>query len=49
MAIPTSLLGRTGYETTRLGFGAMELGGLDGPTAPDLAGRLLHQVLDSST
>jgi aryl-alcohol dehydrogenase-like predicted oxidoreductase len=45
--LPTAVLGRTGFQTTRLGFGAMELAGFDGPVASDLAERLLHQVLDA--
>jgi aryl-alcohol dehydrogenase-like predicted oxidoreductase len=47
--LPTRTLGRTGFEVTTLGFGAMELRGL--PRGPDLsdrdAERLLHEVLDS--
>ncbi|MBW2270273.1 MAG: aldo/keto reductase [Deltaproteobacteria bacterium] len=40
-------LGRTGFETTRLGFGAMELAGSAGATADKAANRLLGSVLDS--
>lgn len=49
MAIPTRALGRTGYEVTVLGFGAMELRGpTRGPEISDEdATRLLHAVLDS--
>ena len=46
--IPRRTLGRTGFEVTTLGFGAMELRGP--PTGPgmsdDDAGRLLNTVLD---
>jgi aryl-alcohol dehydrogenase-like predicted oxidoreductase len=46
--IPRRTLGRTGFEVTTLGFGAMELRGT--PTGPDIsdadAGRLLNTVLD---
>lgn len=45
--IPTALLGRTGLEVTRLGFGAMELAGFYGPVRPEDADVLLNQVLDS--
>ncbi|MEJ2761216.1 MAG: aldo/keto reductase [Gammaproteobacteria bacterium] len=47
--LPTSILGRTGLEITRLGYGAMELRGTD--HFPRLsakeAGTLLNAVLDS--
>lgn len=46
--LPTRTLGRTGFEVTTLGFGAMELRG--DPRGPELsdrdAERLLHEVLD---
>jgi aryl-alcohol dehydrogenase-like predicted oxidoreductase len=45
--LPTATLGRTGFEVTRLGFGAMELAGFAGRITPDLAGRLLNGVLDA--
>ncbi len=48
MTIATRPLGRTGYQVTVLGYGAMELRG--GPRGSaitdDEAGRLLHAVLD---
>ncbi len=45
-SLPTAILGRTGYATTRLGFGAMELAGFD-PSGSSLdAERLLNSVLD---
>jgi aryl-alcohol dehydrogenase-like predicted oxidoreductase len=49
MAIPTRMLGRTGFEVTVLGYGAMELRGLPrGPEVSDEdAGRVLNAVLDS--
>ena len=47
MSLPTARLGRTGFETTRLGFGAMELSGLGGPLSPQQVGRLLGGVLDA--
>lgn len=49
MAISTRTLGRTGYDTTILGYGAMELRGAPrGPAIDDeQAGRLLNVVLDS--
>lgn len=40
-------LGRTGFETSRLGFGAMELAAFAGPDAKKRADRLLGSVLDS--
>jgi aryl-alcohol dehydrogenase-like predicted oxidoreductase len=49
MAIPTRALGRTGFEATILGYGAMELRGA--PRGPDIseedAGRLLNALLDA--
>lgn len=49
MAIPTRTLGRTGYEVTVLGYGAMELRGpTRGPEISDHdAGQLLNAVLDA--
>ncbi len=47
MSHPTSILGRTGFETTRLGFGAMELAGIGGPLNEKDADRLLGSVLDA--
>jgi aryl-alcohol dehydrogenase-like predicted oxidoreductase len=40
-------LGSTGFETTRLGFGAMELAAFAGPEANKQADRLLGTVLDA--
>ncbi|MET0628756.1 MAG: aldo/keto reductase [Acidimicrobiia bacterium] len=47
--IPRRTLGRTGFEVSTLGFGAMELrGDQRGPTISDAdAGRLLNEVLDA--
>ena len=49
MALPTRPLGRTGFDVTILGYGAMELRG--GPRGPEIedaeAGRLLNALLDS--
>ena len=47
--LPTSTLGRTGLEVTRLGYGAMELRGepRGRPVTDDLADRTLNAVLDS--
>ena len=47
MTLPTAKLGRTGFEATRLGFGAMELSGLGSPLTPQQVGGLLHGVLDA--
>jgi aryl-alcohol dehydrogenase-like predicted oxidoreductase len=49
VSVPTRALGRTGFEVTVLGFGAMELRGRPrGPEVSDHdAERLLHAVLDS--
>lgn len=47
MSHPKSRLGRTGFETTRLGFGAMELAGFGGPLKEKEADRLLGSVLDA--
>ena len=46
--LPRRTLGRTGFEVTTLGFGAMELRGPpNGPEiSDDEAGRLLNTVLD---
>ncbi len=46
-ALATAILGRTGYAATRLGFGAMELGGIAGKLPESQVERLLHGVLDS--
>ncbi len=46
MSLPCNAFGRTGFEVTRLGFGAMELMGTSGPEAKAAAERLLNQVLD---
>ena len=47
MSLETAVLGRTGYETTRLGFGAMEVGGIGAPLSDPQVERLLNAVLDS--
>jgi len=47
MSLPTAVLGRTGFEATRLGFGAMELSGIAGPLSPQQVGRVLNGVLDA--
>lgn len=47
MSLPRNAFGRTGFEVTRLGFGAMELMGTSGPDAEADAERLLNQVLDA--
>jgi len=47
MSISTAILGRTGFAATRLGFGAMELGGFAGSLSPQQVGRLLGGVLDA--
>ena len=47
MSLPRNAFGRTGFEVTRLGFGAMELMGCRGPGAEADAARLLGQVLDA--
>ena len=48
--LPTTTLGRTGVEVTKLGYGAMELRGGRGPMArpiePEVAASLLNAVLD---
>jgi aryl-alcohol dehydrogenase-like predicted oxidoreductase len=48
MTIATRPLGRTGFQVTVLGYGAMELSRASGggPVTDDEAGRLLHAVLD---
>lgn len=45
--LATAILGRTGFSATRLGFGAMELGGIAGPLPEAQVERLLHGVLDA--
>jgi aryl-alcohol dehydrogenase-like predicted oxidoreductase len=48
--LPTTQLGRTGVEVTRLGYGSMELRGGQGmgpPVDDDAAARLLNAVLDA--
>jgi len=47
MSHPISTLGRTDYETTRLGFGAMELAGASGAEGDKHASHLLGSVLDA--
>jgi aryl-alcohol dehydrogenase-like predicted oxidoreductase len=48
-SLPKSILGRTGLEVTRLGYGAMELRGTDHfpRLSSEEAGTLLNSVLDS--
>jgi aryl-alcohol dehydrogenase-like predicted oxidoreductase len=46
-ALATAILGRTGFAATRLGFGAMELGGIAGPLPEAQVERLLHGALDA--
>ena len=48
-SLPTAVLGRTGLEVTRLGFGAMELRSNDGDRAvsDEQSGRVLNAVLDA--
>ena len=49
--LPTSILGRTGIEVTKLGYGAMEVRGTriwgGRPVTDDEADRILNAVLDS--
>jgi len=45
--LATATFGRTGHAVTRLGFGAMELGGIAGPLPEAQVERLLHGVLDA--
>jgi aryl-alcohol dehydrogenase-like predicted oxidoreductase len=49
--LPTAILGRTGLEVTRLGFGAMEIRGTrvwgGRPVTEDQAKSILHAVLDA--
>ncbi|TFG98327.1 MAG: aldo/keto reductase [Myxococcales bacterium] len=47
MTIARALLGRTAFAATRLGFGAMELGGFAGSLSPQQLDRLLGGVLDA--
>ncbi len=47
MTLATAVLGRTGFAVTRLGFGAMELGGIAGVLPEGQVERLLHGVLDA--
>ena len=47
MSLATAALGRTGFAVTRLGFGAMELGGIAGELPAGQVERLLHGVLDA--
>lgn len=46
MTLATRILGKTGLEVTRLGYGAMELAGIKGPVEPADAHKLLNHVLD---
>ena len=45
--LATAILGRTGFAATRLGFGAMELGGIAGALPEGQVERLLREVLDA--
>ncbi len=47
MTLATAILGRTGFAATRLGFGAMEIGGIAGALSAGQVERLLHGVLDA--
>jgi aryl-alcohol dehydrogenase-like predicted oxidoreductase len=47
MALATRILGKTGLEVTRLGYGAMELAGIKAPVEPADAHKLLNHVLDA--
>ncbi|MCH2171805.1 aldo/keto reductase [Myxococcota bacterium] len=47
MSLATNVFGPTGHRTTRLGFGAMELSGFDGPLADERVDRVLNGVLDA--
>ena len=47
MTLATAILGRTGFAATRLGFGAMELGGIAGVLPESQVERLLNGVLDA--
>ena len=49
MAIPTRVLGRTGFEVTVLGYGAMELRGV--PRGPEVSdeGAVHHQPLGAGS
>lgn len=47
MTLATTRLGRTGHAVSRLGFGAMELGGIAGELPASQVERLLHGVLDA--
>ena len=50
-ALPTSTLGRTGLEVTKLGYGAMEVRGTriwgGRPVTDEEAGQILNAVLDA--
>jgi aryl-alcohol dehydrogenase-like predicted oxidoreductase len=46
MPLATRMLGSTGLEVTRLGYGAMELAGIKAPVEPGDAHKLLNRVLD---
>lgn len=51
MALPTKMLGRTGFQTTQLGYGAMEVRGAriwrGRPCSPEQADAILNAVLDA--
>ena len=47
MSLATATLGRTGYSTTRLGFGAMELSGLGKSLSAGQVEGVLNAVLDA--
>ena len=51
LGLPTSVLGRTGLEVTRLGYGALELrgmvAGVGRPLSEDEPGKILNAALDA--
>ena len=49
--LPTAVLGRTGLEVTRLGYGAMELRSNDGDRAvsEEHSTKVLNAVLDAES
>ena len=51
LGLPTSVLGRTGLEVTRLGYGALELrgmvAGVGRPLSQDEPGKILNAALDA--
>lgn len=47
MSLPKNPFGKTEFEATRLGFGAMELAGFGGASDAPTAGEVLNKVLDA--